>query len=278
MTLSEILKSGTHKLESGNITDYGFEAMAILKAVFYVDTAQYIIKKNEQAEESRTELFFSLISKRITGMPLQYVLGEWDFCSRKYFVGEGVLIPRPETEELCDIADGYIKASSYTTVYDLCAGSGCIGITLAINNPQINVYMFEISEDACGYIERNIEYHGAKNAKLLRYDITEGRRENLPVPDMIVSNPPYIPSADIKSLQHEVSFEPRLALDGGEDGLQFYREIAEKWFPAVRPGGMAALECGENQAEKILKMFPASSKGKVVTDSYSAERFVFVSI
>ena len=187
--------------------------------------------------------------RRKTGEPLQYILGNWEFYGRKYFVGEGVLIPRPETELLCDIAIAHLKNTSGTAV-DLCSGSGCIAVTVALE-ANVKAVGIEISDKAYGYFLKNIEQNKAErsvtaiNGDIFDKDIL-GRFEDDSL-YAVLSNPPYISSADMKALQKEVRYEPELALFGGEDGLDFYRRLVPMWAGKLRSGGLFAVEIGEEQ-------------------------------
>lgn len=274
MTISQVCSEGREYLMGCAVPDYSADAMLLLKAAFSLDSAKYLLKKDETADEKSIAVYRNMLERRAAGEPVQYIIGEWDFCGHVFSVGEGVLIPRPETEQLCDIADGIIKEKALRVVFDLCSGSGCIGISLALQNPDAQVFLFEISEAACGYIKRNIEQNAPGNVSLIKCDILSFNPKALPEPDMIISNPPYIPSAEIAYLQNEVKSEPRTALDGGEDGLMFYRSLAGSWLAALKKGGCLALECGENQAEKITEYLRENTQSRIITDMYGVQRFV----
>ena len=215
--------------------------------------------------------------RRKTGEPLQYILGNWDFYGRKYFVGEGVLIPRPETELLCGIAIGHLKNTDGTAV-DLCSGSGCIAVTTALE-ANVGTVGIEISDKAYGYFLKNIAENKAEklvtaiNGDIFDKDIL-GR-----FPDdslsAVLSNPPYISSADMKTLQKEVTFEPELALFGGEDGLDFYRRLVPLWAEKLAVGGLFAVEIGEEQGQAVSDIFKkAGLTPQIVTDYSGHNRIV----
>lgn len=215
--------------------------------------------------------------RRKTGEPLQYILGNWDFYGRKFFVGEGVLIPRPETELLCDIAIGHLKNTGGTAV-DLCSGSGCIAVTTALE-ANVGTVGIEISDKAYGYFLKNIAENKAEklvtaiNGDIFDKDIL-GR-----FPDdslfAVLSNPPYISSADMKTLQKEVTFEPELALFGGEDGLDFYRRLVPLWAEKLAVGGLFAVEIGEEQGQAVSDIFKkAGLTPQIVTDYSGHDRIV----
>ena len=215
--------------------------------------------------------------RRKTGEPLQYILGNWEFYGRKYFVGEGVLIPRPETELLCDIAIGHLKNTDGTAV-DLCSGSGCIAVTTALE-ANVGTVGIEISGKAYGYFLKNIaENKAEKLVTAINGDIFD--KDILgQFPDdslsAVLSNPPYISSADMKTLQKEVTFEPELALFGGEDGLDFYRRLIPMWAGKLRSGGLFAVEIGEEQGQAVSDIFKkAGLTPQVVTDYSGHDRIV----
>lgn len=215
--------------------------------------------------------------RRKTGEPLQYILGNWEFYGRKYFVGEGVLIPRPETELLCDIAIEHLKNTGGKAV-DLCSGSGCIAVTTALE-ANVGTVGIEISGKAYGYFLKNIaENKAEKLVTAINGDIFD--KDILgQFPDdslsAVLSNPPYISSADMKTLQKEVTFEPELALFGGEDGLDFYRRLVPMWAVKLRSGGLFAVEIGEEQGQAVSDIFKkAGLTPQVVTDYSGHNRIV----
>lgn len=215
--------------------------------------------------------------RRKTGEPLQYILGNWEFYGRKYFVGEGVLIPRPETELLCDIAIEHLKNTGGTAV-DLCSGSGCIAVTTALE-ANVGTVGIEISGKAYSYFLKNIaENKAEKLVTAINGDIFD--KDILgQFPDdslsAVLSNPPYISSADMKTLQKEVTFEPELALFGGEDGLDFYRRLVPMWAVKLRSGGLFAVEIGEEQGQAVSDIFKkAGLTPQVVTDYSGHNRIV----
>ncbi len=216
-----------------------------------------------------------VIRRRENGEPLQYILGKWDFYDLTFNVGKGVLIPRPETETLVDFALEKIKDIKSPIVYDLCAGSGCIGLTVAYHRKDTKVYLLEKEEAALKYLKSNKEKYNFDNAYVIQGDLFNVDFSNIPQADVILSNPPYIPASDIEGLQKEVQFEPVTALDGGEDGLDFYRCIAKKWISKVKKNGYVALECGEEQSADIISLFKGKySEKQVIYDFSNIDRIV----
>lgn len=276
MTVFELGKKLVDKLEKAGDEDYLSDSRYINEKVCNIDHDRYLLDRYREATESEVQLAMIYAEKRINGIPLQYILGEWEFCSHKFYVGEGVLIPRPETEELVEHVVEHILKLDKPVVLDLCSGSGCIGISIKHSVENADVYLVEKSEDAIKYLEKNKIANGFGNRIVsMGYDILKGPSEIFPEADVIVSNPPYISSTEINSLQEEVKKEPRMALDGGEDGLVFYRCLADKWFSSMKKGGYIFVECGEGQAELIADMFSVyASETNIIKDFYGELRFV----
>ena len=252
MTVSELLKKGMSLLDGKE--NHINESRWIFESVFECGREYAFFHAYDEADENKAAEFIKKIEQRASGMPVQYVIGSWDFYGESFTVGECVLIPRPETELLVDFACEYLKDKSNSAVIDLCAGSGCIGLTVARLNPESKVFLVEKSPDAFRYLSQNAKSFNLPNVTLISGDIFGGFDAfDIPKPDLILSNPPYINSGDIAQLQSEVLIEPAMALDGGEDGLDFYMAISEKWLPYC--GGAAAVECGEGQADSIRMIF-----------------------
>lgn len=277
MTVFELGKKIVTELEKSGDDDFLTDARYIIENVCNIEHIRYLIDRGRDATAEETEKALFYAEQRKQGKPLQYILGKWNFCGHDFYVGEGVLIPRPETEELVENVLERIEKMNAPTVFDLCSGSGCIGISIKHEKPDANVYLLEKSVDAIKYLEKNKIANGFGNSIVsIGYDVLSGYSDMLPVPDVIVSNPPYINTDEIATLQKEVLLEPAMALDGGEDGLIFYRCLADKWLPEMKKGGIIAVECGEGQAETIAEMFSVySSETEIIKDFYGADRFVF---
>ncbi len=216
-----------------------------------------------------------LLERRIKREPLQYILGEWEFYGLPFKVGEGVLIPRADTETLVETALKIIKDENLQkpTVFDLCAGSGCIGITLA-HLTDADVKMFEKSPKAVNYLSTNVELNKV-TAEVYEYDVL-GEPFSNKFADMIISNPPYIRTEVINTLEAEVQCEPRMALDGGENGLLFYRHIADRWKSALKDGGWLLFEIGFDQATEVTEIMQnyGYSEIRVIKDLSGNDRVV----
>lgn len=259
-------------LSEAGIENSANEARWLLENDSGLTGAQLILRADETVSAAVEEKYLSHISERVSGRPLQYILGSWQFYGRDFLVGEGVLIPRPETEQLCDIALDFIKDIPSPKVIDLCAGSGCIGLTIAKERTDSSVLLVEKYNDALLWLRKNKDYLGAENAAILQADILRTGELILPRADLIVANPPYIPSSEIPGLQSEVHYEPSTALDGGEDGLTFYRAIREI---SSKLGGCPVIaECGENQSDGLNRIF---GRVNMIKDFAGIERIMVYS-
>lgn len=250
MTVNEIYQSGLKLLENNNIENSKFEAQSLLQKAFSLDRVGFIIHKTDKADENCSHNFLKFIEKRISGEPLQYILGEWSFMGFDFKVGRGVLIPRDDTEVVVNLCIDFLKNRADKKTVDLCSGSGAIAVALdKISGAEVTAV--EIDETAFSYLETNVKENNSSvkpvMADALKICDTFADGEL----DLIVSNPPYIKSADIETLQKEVQLEPRLALDGGEDGCDFYREIVNRWSRKLKKGGALAFELGEGQADAV---------------------------
>ena len=255
MTISELEKLGSQKLRASGKENSDFDARCLLEFVLNLNPTQYLLNRSEEVDSVCAEKFLSLVERRSNGEPLQYILGKWEFMGLPFYVGEGVLIPRPETEMLVEYALDFLKDKKNPVVIDLCSGSGCIAISVAKHLPNAKVYAVEKSDLAFPYLKKNIWLNCVFNVSAVHGDIFDSTLLSDIKPDLILSNPPYIRSPEIASLQSEVRNEPSMALDGGEDGLIFYREIADGWLDRLGTGGAIAVECAEDQTEDIIRMF-----------------------
>ena len=195
-----------------------------------------------------------LIRRRLAGEPVAYLIGEWEFYGIPLDISRDVLVPRSDTEVLASLAiDLLQKAGEGARLLDLCAGSGCVGLAAAVHAPQSRVVLADWSEEALRICRQNVRRNGL-NARVtcVRADAREAAPSALWDFDVIACNPPYIPSGDIDGLDADVKdYEPRMALDGGPDGLDFYRAIAGKWQSALRLGGTLLFEVGMGQAPAV---------------------------
>lgn len=269
LSFHELWDEGTRRLEAAGVENARYDAKELLDFV------------GELSAETEGK-YFALIERRAQHYPLQYLLREWDFYNLSFSVKEGVLIPRPETELLVDLAlqhlERYHKEGRPARVLDLCSGSGCVGITVERNFSNCQVTAVELSDDACGVIRSNMDRNHTERFTLLQGDLFEGPEAlGITEADLILANPPYLTAAEMESLQAELDFEPTLALYGGEDGLVFYRCIAERWGKLLSEGGLCAVEIGEQQGEEVSRIFADFSDNIKVLKDYSGLPRVVVS-
>lgn len=278
MKLLTLYKETVKRLSSAKIDESAYEAGLLFEYVFSHSVSDIIINPELECEEENANELEELTEKRISGMPLQYILGKWEFMGFEFEVGKGVLIPRSETEILVEYAVNRLKNKKNPVVYDLCSGSGCIGLSIKKLLPEARVFMVEISDEAIFYLNKNRENLGLmRDACLIKGDVLKGYEafSSLPIPDAIISNPPYVRKDEIPFLQKEVGYEPEIALDGGEDGLTFYRALSEKWLPYLNDDGFIAVECGEDQADYIADIFKAHcDKTEIIKDYSDIQRIV----
>ncbi len=276
--LYTVYRSAVRTLSEAGCDSPEFDAQQLIEHSFGLNKTQLLMKSQSTVDESKLSYFDELVERRKKREPLQYILGQWDFYRFSFKVGKGVLIPRPETEILPEFAIDTLRKTPGSVVYDLCTGTGCVGISVAKLFPTVRVYCMDISDEALKYAEANKVFVGADNVTVLKADVLDGCSAlGLPRPDIILSNPPYVCSDEIEKLQPEIAFEPAIALDGGKSGLVFYEAIAKYWFPFLNKGGSLALECGEEQANSILSLFLNTASGaKIIKDNAGIERVVVI--
>ena len=220
-----------------------------------------------------------LVQRHLNGEPVAYLIGEWEFYGLPLDISPAVLIPRPDTEVLATKLIDAARPRESCRILDLCAGSGCIGLAAAANLPHARVLLGELDDEALKICRQNVRRSNLTGrVTSMKLDAREKPSRALGEFDFLVSNPPYIPSGDVDALDPSVrEHEPRMALDGGEDGLDFYRVICEKWRDALAPGGMLFFEAGIGQADSVLRIMRANGFGdiQIVKDLNDIPRVVF---
>ena len=205
-----------------------------------------------EVEKSAREL----VKRHLAGEPVAYLIGEWEFYGLPLDISESVLIPRPDTETLAEAAIGWLRQQEAPRVLDLCAGSGCLGLAIASQVKDARVVLGELSDGALRICRQNIRRNGLTGrVTAMQLDALRPPLQRLGDFDCIVSNPPYIPSGDIPGLDASVrDYEPHMALDGGADGLDFYRAICAHWRSVLHPGSRLCFEVGIGQADDVLRL------------------------
>lgn len=251
MTIENLYKEAKYKLQKAGIEDPAFDALCLIEKVFGFNRAMLISNGNKEAAAKEIQEFNALVDMRTDFEPLQYILGSWNFMGYNFKVGRGVLIPREDTCEVVSLCLEKSKNIETPKILDLCAGSGAISVVLSKELKNADVTAVEKSEYAFPYLSENIRQNNC-NVKAVKGNIFicfDKFPDNSF--DIIISNPPYIKTEEIKTLQPEVKKEPRLALDGGIDGYDFYRSIIKNWTKKLKHGGHMAFELGENQFKTV---------------------------
>lgn len=263
MTVGEAYRKTKDILTEAGFETPAFEALCLTEKVFGFNRLALITKGEETvASEEKLAVLAELTEKRLNHEPLQYLLGKWSFMGIDLLVGEGVLVPRDDTEVVTSLCIDYLSCKESPNVIDLCAGSGAISLALE-KYANCKVTAVELSDKAFSYLTQNIKLNNsAVNA--LNGDIFECHKDIADNSlDLIVSNPPYIKTADIASLQKEVQHEPAMALDGGETGLDFYRKIVPLWKSKLKAGGALAFELGEGQYDEVSRILADNGFGGI---------------
>ena len=262
MILKELYELTQGMLHSAGVEDYKFDTDCLFEDILKSDKFALMLKGDEEVPEPDADRLMSAAEKRCSGIPLQYILGKWEFFGRSFFVGEGVLIPRPDTEVLAEHVIGHFQSAGNHSpeICELCSGSGCIAVTLKKELPGATVHAVELSSDAMPYLIKNIRHNDA-DVKIIKGDVLDGNIiENFLDPedygefrkiDAVVANPPYLTDKEMTELSREVKHEPELALRGGADGLKFYRAISALWKEILAPGGIMAFEIGFEQGAAV---------------------------
>jgi len=266
MKIKELLNKGIEELTKGKVEDNNIKARILLEYVLDEDKKYILINSEQEVSKEKEIEYIKRIDEMIVGKPLQYITNKQEFMGNEFFVNENVLIPQPDTEVVVEEVLKYInvirnKGKSEIKVLDLCTGSGAIAVSIAKHTKgDVIVYASDISEDALEIAKKNAIKNEVKVQYILSnmFEKIEGMKF-----DIIVSNPPYIESRVIEKLSKEVQSEPHIALDGGEDGLNFYRIICEQADEYLKADGRLFLEIGYDQKEKVLELF----KNKEIYDS-----------
>lgn len=254
--LSEIIRCAQDMLKAAGVADYEYDSWLLSEYVFGIDRQKYYMNPSAEPDDKKIKLYFDLVDIRKMGRPLHYITGKCNFMGFTFKTHENVLIPRQDTEVLADYTIRQINRickdkniiPQQMGVLDMCTGSGCIGISIA-KITGVNVTCADISGDAIDCARTNAENLGVSNTEIIRSDLFADIKDSF---DIIVSNPPYIASGDIAGLMSEVKdYEPILALDGSEDGLEFYRNITGEAGTHLNKGGIIIYEIGCDQAADV---------------------------
>ena len=255
MEIRDLLRETLCALADNGVENAGFEARQILEKAG-ISPMKILAEPCEKISPEICASVHEMTEKRVSGYPLQYILGEWEFYGLTFEVGEGVLIPRQDTETLVEIAADFLQTlpKNERKTLDLCAGSGCIGITLA-KLFGAEATLVEKSQEAFAYLEKNIALNDVKaQCNAVLGDCFDEKKIGGEY-NLILSNPPYLTEKDMENLQKEVTFEPKTALYGGADGLDFYRALLAKYPKMLKENGLFAVEIGMGEEKAVAELF-----------------------
>ena len=253
-TYNDLYLDARKALKGAGVEQAQLEARELLCFASGKDRGEFLRDLPLYASDGVEGRFRGLLDRRLKGEPVAYLIGEWEFYGLTLDVCRDVLIPRPDTETLVERGILHVRdLPDGARVLDLCAGSGCVGLAVADNCPNTRVILAEWCGDALRVCRQNILRCAlSQQVSAAQVDALEPPPRILRDFDLIVCNPPYIPTLEVGRLDPSVrDYEPRMALDGGEDGLKFYRSIAKKWKCALKPGGKLAFEVGYDQAQAV---------------------------
>ncbi len=296
MKAIEKIKETVMLFESLGIDAAQKEAEILLKGGLNISTVD-VLRDNPELSQKQIKIIDGMLDRRLRGEPFQYIVGYEEFMGLRLAVGPGVLIPRPETEFLAEQAIKAVKRESLSTrgtspyashlapmrIFDICTGCGCLALSLARQYPDLQVYATDISGTAIEYAKKNAAINMIENAIFLKGSLFQPVEKLFTVygspfaADLIISNPPYVNTDDIKTLQTEIKdWEPLIALDGGPDGLGFYRELIPEAGGFLKDGGIIMLELGVGQAGNVKGILKSSGYTNIETtrDYSGIERII----
>ena len=263
LLVREILNIGEGTLEKAGIFEFKNDARELYAYMMKIEKSKIVLEYQSMLDDKACEEYFGLIDARASGKPLQYITEKAYFMGLEFFVNSDVLIPRQDTEVLVEEVLNIVKDNSCKDVLDLCTGSGAIGISVANFSKKINMVCADISQEALKVAEKNSnEILGGGKIKFVKGDMLEPFLKKMIKKkiDMIISNPPYIRSEIIETLDRTVKdYEPLLALDGGEDGLDFYRRLITDAPKILRKRGYLVMEIGYDQREEIFELLKGNT-------------------
>ena len=272
-TYEQALNEGREKLLEAGIEEYAVDAFLLMSESLGISKTAYYMKQKDIISDADYETYMSVIARRQTHEPLQYITGRAYFMGYEFWVNENVLIPRMDTECLVIEAEKLLNGNS-ANILDMCTGSGCIITSLMLRNPKMSGMGTDISEDALAVAKKNATRLSCENVSFIQGDLFENITGKF---DMIVSNPPYIRTNVIKGLMEEVrSYEPYNALDGHEDGLYFYREITKNASKYLKEDGFLCYEIGHDQGVDVIRIMEENhfKDCRVIKDLAGLDRVV----
>ena len=280
MNIQELRKKGRDKLINANVYEANIKADILLQYVLGMTKTELISNSLKEVTDSEEKGYIEYLEQIVKGKPIQYITNIQEFMKLNFYVDENVLIPQPDTEIL--VEETLKKINEKSKTLDLCTGSGAIAISIdhyAKSKTKLEIFASDISKEAIKIAKKNAEYNKA-NIKFILSNMFENIKEK--DFDILVSNPPYIEKNIIPTLSKEVQSEPQIALDGGEDGLDFYRIIAKEGYKYVKSGGYILVEIGYNQKENVINIFKKYEKKyiaiKCIKDLNRQDRVIEVKV
>ncbi|HIV20494.1 MAG TPA: peptide chain release factor N(5)-glutamine methyltransferase [Candidatus Scatomorpha stercorigallinarum] len=279
-TYSEMYISLRNRLRDAGIEAAALEARLIAATAAGKSTEKLLRDMRYYATDEVERRAEEMVQRRLAGEPVAYITGVWEFRGLPMEVSRDVLIPRIDTEVLAETAIKYLKDTGRldARVLDLCSGTGCIGCAIAAELPRVRVVLSDVSPEAMEISRRNVSRNGLDGRiSFLPADVMKLPPLMTGSFDLVVSNPPYIPTVEIMTLDPSVrDYEPVWALDGGEDGLDFYRAILKNWALVIRQGGELMFEVGEDQAERVkdLMRMAGLREARSFPDTQNIQRVV----
>ncbi len=274
MTLAQLLQLAEHRLTAAHSDEPEANAQWLLAHVLGVTRTWVLANGSFEISAADQAQFERLLARKEQGEPLSHIVGFQPFCGLDIIVTPDVLTPRPETEDLIEQVSARFDKKGRYTFLDMCTGSGCIALALARKFPNARVLAVDISADALQVAQQNIRKHKLhERVQLLQSNLWE---EVTGTFDLIIANPPYIPTENLATLTREVQQEPRLALDGGADGYEVTRPLCQAADSFLNPGGLLALELDDGQAWPLARgLAEIGWQAVVKKDIFNVERFVF---
>lgn len=252
MKIKELIEYGKNTLNRNEVQDSSIISRILAEYILNFNRQEIIANLDKEVKEEQRVRYYLALIEIIQGMPIQYITNKQEFMKLDFYVDENVLIPQPDTEILVEKAIEEAKKIENVEILDMCTGSGCIGVSLAYYLKNAKITMSDISKNAIEIAKKNAKENKVlEKTEFIKSDLFENIEEKF---DIIVSNPPYIETDVIKSLSKQVQNEPKIALDGGKDGLLFYRKLIKEAPNFLNDNGYLCMEIGYNQKEEVIKL------------------------
>ncbi|CDZ75007.1 protein-(glutamine-N5) methyltransferase [Peptoniphilus sp. ING2-D1G] len=257
MDINKALKEGLNYLEHSDYTNSFYETRLILSTILKKDMSFILAHGDKIISEEDSNKYFQILRRRKSGEPLSYIFGETEFYGHKFYVDNDVLIPRKDTEISVEVLEVIIKNNNIKNLLEIGVGTGIVSISIGMKFKSLLVDSVDISNNAIKNTEKNIEYHNLNNVKVFKSDLFDKVTQRY---DIIYSNPPYIKSGVLNTLQKELNFEPKIALDGGFDGLFFYKRIISECDEFLNKNGYLVFEIGYDQKKDLYNLLKNYNK------------------